>query len=304
MEVGGLGSHIWTIIILIAAAVWVISKIIRIVPEFQRLVILRLGRVIGAKGPGIVIVIPLIDRPIPVDLRELFVDIPQQTCITKDNAAIGIDFLIYMKVVEPIASVINVQNFLGAAEGIAKTTLRAVVGDIALDDVLAKREQINLKLREKLDEVTERWGVKVSSVEIKEILPPKDIQEAMTKQMSAERNRRALVTEAEGKREAAIAVAQGEKQAAILRAEGTRQATILEAEGEKQAKILNAEGYAEALQKIFDIAKTIDHKTLNLQYLEALKSLGTSAATKFVIPMEFTNLLKPFVETAQKATKE
>lgn len=301
MKKEGKMNVIITVVVLVAIFIYMAVKI---VPEYQRIVVLRLGRVIGAKGPGLILLIPYVDRPLWADLREIFIDIPQQTCITKDNAGIGIDFLIYMKIVEPIASVINVQNFLGAAEGIAKTTLRAVVGDIPLDDVLAKREQINLTLRAKLDEVTERWGVKITSVEIREILPPKDIQEAMTRQMSAERSRRAVVTEAEGKREAAITVAQGEKQAAILKAEGQRQALILTAEGDRQARILNAEGYAEALHKIFDIAKTIDHKTLNLQYLEALKTIGSQASTKFIIPMEFTNLLKPFVETAQKSTKE
>lgn len=290
-----------TVVVLIAIFIYMAIKI---VPEYQRIVVLRLGRVIGAKGPGLILLIPGVDKPMWVDLREIFIDIPQQTCITKDNANIGIDFLIYMKVIEPIASVINVQNFLGAAEGIAKTTLRAVVGDIILDDVLAKREQINLTLRTKLDDVTERWGVKVTSVEIREILPPKDIQDAMTRQMSAERTRRAVVTEAEGKKAAAITVAQGDKQAAILKAEGQRQALILTAEGDRQARILNAEGYAEALQRIFDTAKAIDHKTLNLQYLETLKTIGSQASTKFIIPMEFTNLLKPFVETAQKSTKE
>jgi regulator of protease activity HflC (stomatin/prohibitin superfamily) len=262
-----------------------LANTIRIVPEFQRLVIFRLGRCIGQKGPGLVIVIPLIDRPVRVDLRELFLQIPHQTCITRDNAPISIDFLVYWKVVDPSLSVIKVQDFAGASQGIATTTLRAVVGDIPLDDVLAKRDQINEVLRTKLDEVTERWGVKVTTVEIREIEPPKDVQEAMNKQMAAERNRRAMVTEAEGRREAAVKVAEGEKQAAILKAEG-----------DKQAAILRAEGFALALQKIFEVANTVDTKTMSLQYLDTLKALGASPATKFVFPMEFTSLLRPLFE--------
>lgn len=257
---------------------------IKIVREYQRLVIFRLGRCIGHKGPGLVLLIPFVDRPVWVDLRELFLEIPKQTCITKDNAPIDIDFLIYWKVVDPVASVIQVGNFAGASQGIATTTLRAVIGDILLDDVLAKREQINQVLRVKLDEVTERWGVKVTSVEIREILPPRDVQTAMNRQLAAERDRRAMVTEADGKREAAIKVAEGEKQATILRAEGDRQAAIL-----------RAEGFSLALEKIYGVAHTIDDKTMSLQYLEALKALGMGPATKFVLPMEFTNLLRPFL---------
>src|SRR5262249_37058889 len=202
--------------------------------------------------------------------------------ITRDNAPVDVDCLIYMYVVGPVDSVVQVQNYLGAAQGIAMTTLRAVVGDISLDDVLAKREQINNLLRVKLDEVTERWGVKVNSVEIREIIPPSGVQEAMNRQMSAERNRRAVVTEAEGKREAAVTVATGEKQAAILASEGARQSAIL-----------RAEGNAQALETIYSVARTIDTQTMSLQYLDTLRSLGTSQSTKFLIPMEVTSMLQP-----------
>jgi len=225
-----------------------------------------------------------------VDLREFFLEIPSQTCITKDNASINIDFLIYFKVFEPDQTVIQVTDFAGAARGIAMTTLRAVVGDISLDDVLAQREKINQVLRAKLDEVTERWGVKVTTVEIREILPPREVQEAMTRQMSAERTRRAVVTEAEGKRQATITVAEGDKQSAILRAEG-----------ERQAAILRAEGFSLALDRIFSVAKNIDSKTLTLQYLEALKVLGEGASTKFIFPLEFTKLLQPITDFVREA---
>ncbi|MFZ8844625.1 SPFH domain-containing protein [Thermoflexus sp.] len=270
-----------------------LGSMIRIVPEYQRLVVFRLGKVIGAKGPGLVLLIPVVDRAVTVDLREQFREIPQQTSITKDNAPIGIDFLIYWRVVDPVQSVVQVRDFVSAAVGIATTTLRAVIGDILLDDVLAKREYINQALRVKLDEVTERWGVKVTAVEIREIQPPRDVLEAMTRQMSAERNRRALVTEADGKREAAVKVAEGEKQAAILKAEGEKEAAILRAQGEREAQILRAEGFALALERIFSVARTLDANTMTLQYLEALKALGASPATKFVFPMEFTRLVAP-----------
>ena len=280
---------------LIAFAVIIVLVIllragIKIVREYQRLVVFRLGRSIGEKGPGVVYLIPLVDRAVLVDLREVFLEIPAQTTITKDNAPISIDFLIYWKVVDPAFTVIQVGNFAAAAQGIATTGLRAVIGDIILDDVLAKRDQINQVLRAKLDEVTERWGVKVTTVEIREITPPKDVQEAMTRQMSAERSRRALVTEADGKKQAAITIAEGEKQAAILRAEG-----------ERQAAILRAEGFSLALDKIFSVAKTVDANTMSLQYLEALKALGASPATKFVFPMEFARLLQPFLDYTGKS---
>ena len=285
-------------------ALIIIGSAVRIVPEYQRLVVLRLGRALGAKGPGLIILIPIVDRGIKVDLREIFFDVEPQAAITKDNAAISVDFYIYMKVVEPMASVIQVQNFYGASRGIAVTSLRAVVGEMLLDEVLAKREQINEALRVKLDDVTNRWGIKVTAVEIREVIPPRDIQDAMSRQMSAERDRRAVVTEAEGKREAQVTIAEGERQATILRAEGERQAAILEAEGGRQAQMLQAEGYAEALNRIFAAAKGIDSKTMSLQYLEALKELGSAESTKYVIPMEFTRLLQPFLGHAERSMQE
>lgn len=278
------------IIALVALLVIVLlTTAIKIVPEYKRIVVLRLGKAIGVRGPGLVILIPFVDQPIWQDLREFVINVPPQTCITKDNAPVSIDFLIYLKVVDARSSVIEVERFRDASQGIAMTTLRAVVGDLALDDVLARRDQINQILRVKMDEVTGRWGIKVTMVEIREIQPPRDVQDAMTRQMSAERNRRALVTEADGKREAAIKVAEGEKQAAILKAEGGR-----------QAQILTAEGYSLALEKIEAAANTVGSKTMSLQYLDALRTLGNTPATKFVLPMEFTALLRPFVQFAEK----
>jgi regulator of protease activity HflC (stomatin/prohibitin superfamily) len=275
----------------------ILTNAIRIVPEYQRLVVFRLGRVLSPpRGPGIVFLIPIIDRPVRVDLREQIREVPHQVSITKDNAPISIDFLWYFKVIEPTASVVAVGNFEMSAAGMATTTLRSVIGGIALDEVLSQRENINTTLRTKLDEVTERWGVKVTNVEIREIIPPREVQEAMNRQMTAERIRRAVVTESTGTREAAINVAEGEKQSAILKAEGGKQANILQAEGERQAQLLRAEGFALALERIFASAKTVDQKTMTLQYFETLKNLGQGASTKFIFPMEFTSMIENFMK--------
>jgi len=276
-----------------------LANAIRIVPEYQRLVVFRLGRCIGARGPGIVILIPVVDRAVRVDLREQVREIPHQTSITKDNAPISIDFLWFYKVLDPTDSVLQVGNFETAAQGMATTTLRAVIGGIMLDEVLSEREHINNMLRTRLDEVTERWGVKVTNVEIREIIPPREVQDAMNRQMSAERIRRAVVTESTGTREAAINVAEGEKQAAILRAEGQKQGAILEAEGARQSQLLRAEGFSNALEKIYAVAQTIDSKTMTLQYFETLKSIGTSPSTKYIFPMEFTSLLSDFLKSRE-----
>jgi len=273
----------WAALIIVVIIVLAfISSTVKIVREYERVVLFTLGRLVGAKGPGIVIVLPFINRVNKVDLRERYIEVPHQTCITKDNAPTDIDFLIYYKVVEAAQSIVQVQNFAGASVGIATTTLRAVVGDIPLDELLAKREQINSILRTKLDEVTERWGIKVTNVEIREIRPPKDVQESMVKQMSAERTRRAMVLEADGKRESTILVAEGDKKSAILKAEG-----------DKQAVILRAQGYAESLLQIYGAAKSIDAKTMTLQYLDTLKTIGNSPSTKYIIPAEFTELVRP-----------
>lgn len=276
------------------------TSVIRIVPEYHRLVVFRLGRCVGDRGPGLVILIPFIDRAVRVDLREQVREIPHQTSITKDNASISIDFLWYFKILDPTESVLQVGNFEAAAQGMATTTLRAVIGSIALDEALSERDHINNMLRTKLDEVTERWGVKVTNVEIREIIPPREIQDAMNRQMSAERNRRAVVTESTGQREAAINVADGEKQAAILRAEGEKQGAILRAEGERQSQLLRAEGFANALTRIYESAQEVDPKTMTLQYFETLKQIGMSASTKYIFPMEFSSMLESFIASRKE----
>jgi regulator of protease activity HflC (stomatin/prohibitin superfamily) len=270
-------------IILVLVAIAIAS--IKIVNQYERFLVFTLGRTSPneVKGPGWVFIVPIAQRGVRVDLRERFIEIPSQTNITKDNAPINIDFLIYWRIVDPYRSIVEVQNFEGALQNIATTTLRAVIGDILLDDVLSKREQINEVLRAKMDEVTERWGGKVTTVEIREIIPPREVQDAMNRQLSAERTRRAVIIESEGSRQSAINVA-----------EGTKQAEILKAEGDRQAAILRAEGFSLALEQIYSAASKIDQKTMALQYLEAFKALGASPSTKFVLPLEITSLSETF----------
>jgi regulator of protease activity HflC (stomatin/prohibitin superfamily) len=260
--------------------------ILNFIRDYERLARFKFGRFQGMKGPGPVWKIPIIHQIKKVDTRTQVLDIPRQTNITRDNASIGIDFLIYMRVDINSAekAVMEVEDYTQAVAGLATTTLRAVVGDINLDDVLSQRDRINELIRSRLDSETERWGIKVTNVEIREIDPPREIQEAMNRQMSAERLRRAVILESEGTREASIKVAEGQKQAEILRAEGDRQASAL-----------RAEGFALALTSIDDVAHRVHQHTMGLQYLEALKTLGASPASKFVVPLELAGLLQQVV---------
>jgi len=277
---------------LVVVLLTIVYLSVRVVQQYEKMVVFRLGRTNEGlvRDPGLRFLIPIIDRPVKVDVRETFIEVPSQTTITRDNAPISVDFLIYWRIVDPLKSVVNAFNFTGMLAGVAQTTLRAVIGDILLDEVLSKREQINEVLRVKLDEVTERWGGKVTTVEIREITPPRDVQDAMNRQLSAERTRRAVITESEGTRQAAINVAEGQKQSEILKAEGDRQAAIL-----------RAEGFSQALTRIFQAASGVDQKTMALQYLEALKALGASPSTKFVIPTEFTRLVEPFAGFVERS---
>jgi len=273
--------------------------IIKIVRQYERLAVFTLGKFSdrgGLKGPGLRILVWPIQTSTTIDLREEVIDIPRQTNITSDNAPLDIDFLVFLRPIEHEAQkvVLEVVNYHQAVIGMATTILRAVVGEMTVDEVLSQRERINDELRVKLDEITGRWGIKVTQVEIKEIEPAADIQAAMNRQMAAERLRRAEVTEAEGKRQAAITVAEGEKQAEILRAEGQRQSDILTAEGDQQAQVLRAQGFSTALDQIYNVAQNVDTKTLSLQYFETLKEMGRGDSTKFIFPMEFTKLLGPF----------
>lgn len=265
--------------------------LLNFVKDYERIARFRFGKFEGMKGPGIVIAFPVIHAKVWVDTRTEVLDIPRQTNITKDNAPIDIDFLVYMRVDVNTAerAVLEVEDYHSAVIGLATTTLRAVIGDIPLDDVLSQRDRINELIRSRLDQETARWGIKATNVEIRELTPPREIQDAMSRQMSAERVRRAVVLEADGTKQANITVAEGEQQAAILRAEG-----------DKQAAVLRAQGFGEALLRIFEAAREIDEKTMTLQYLDTLKALGASPSSKFLFPLEFTRLLEGLVPATNR----
>ena len=267
--------------------------IISFVRDYERIARFRLGKFEGMKGPGVVIAIPIIHSTEKIDTRVEVLDISRQTNITKDNVPLSIDVLVYLRVDVANAerSVLEVEDYRYAVRGLATTTMRAVIGDMALDEVLSQRDRINELIRTRLDTETERWGIKVTNVEIREVDPPSDVQDAMNQQMNSERERRAAVLQASGIKEAAITVAEGEKQAAILKAEGDRQAEILNAEGDQQATVLRAQGYASALSAIHGVAQGVDANTMTLQYVDALKELGSGDSTKFVLPLELTKML-------------
>jgi len=261
-------------------AVFYILASVRIFKEYERGVKFRLGKYVGEVGPGLEFVWAIIENAISIELRVRTLDVPRQDVITKDNASVGVDAVIYYKVVDPSKVILKVENFEYATIRLAQTTLRSIIGDMDLDSVLSQREVINTKLRETLDSATGEWGVKIEAVEIKEVEPPRPIQEAMTKQMAAERNKRAVILEAEGSR-----------QAKILEAEGDKEATIKKADGERQSKILRAQGEAEAIRTIADSAKAnLKDSAMTLWQLKAFEEVGKSPSTKFIIPMEFTSL--------------
>ena len=268
-----------------------------IVRQYERLVPFRLGKFMGLGGPGLRLMIPFVDSFQKVDTREQVERVPTQSYITKDNVVVDMDFVLYYRVIEDMAerSVIEVRNPDRAVQQLAVAELRSIVGNITLAEALSEREKLQSQLQLSLDENTERWGIKVQGVAINEIDPPLGVKAAMEREKSAAAIKTAEITESEGQRQAQINRAEGEKQAAILNAEGERQAEILNAEGDRQAAILNAEGFSNALDKIYSVAKNVDAKTMSLQYFETLKQLGSSPSTKFIFPMEFTNVLKPFL---------
>lgn len=309
-----------TVFVYIVIALFVIViaySSIRIIQQASVGIVERLGKFHGTAARGINVIIPFIDhfRAI-VDLREQVMDFPPQPVITKDNVTMMIDTVVYYQVTDPFRYTYEIANPLMAIENLTATTLRNIVGDLELDETLTSRDLVNNKLRTILDEATDKWGIKVNRVELKNILPPQDIQNAMEKQMRAEREKREAVLRAEGQKTASILEAEGQKQSAILKAEAQKEASIREAEGFKQAKILQAQGEAEAIrtvQKSFADSLVMikdanaDQKVLALKALETLKDLGNGQATKLIIPGELSGLgsvfasLKEIVSTDTKA---
>ena len=277
-----------------------------IVQQYQRMVVQKFGTFVGNRRPGFHFLIPIVYTGIKVDLRERVARVPTQKYITADNVVVDMDFVIYYRVIDELAerAVLEVQNFELAVVNLAFATLRAVIGSTTLAEALTEREKMRDALQVRMDEVTERWGVKVSQVEINEIDPPPGVKQAMEREKSAEAIKTAEITESEGQRQAQINRAEGERQAAILEAEGQRQSDILRAEGDQQAQILRAEGFSTALEKIYTVANTVDGKTMSLQYFETLKALGASPSTKWIFPMEFTSMLGNFMSGSSGSSQQ
>ncbi len=268
-----------------------------LVQQYQKLVVQKFGTFVGTQGSGLRFLLPLVYHGTKVDLRERVTRVPTQKYITADNVVVDMDFVIYYRVMEEHAerAVLEVQNFELAVVNLAFATLRAVIGATTLSSALAERERIRDEVQIRMDENTERWGVKISQVEINEIDPPDGVKQAMEREKSAEAIKTAEITESEGARQSQINIAEGEKQAAILSAEGNRQSEILKAEGEQQAAVLRASGFSEALERINSVAAGADGRTMSLQYFDTLKSLGDSPSTKWIFPMEFTSMLGNFM---------
>ena len=268
-----------------------------VVKQYERMVVLKWGVHDRTSHAGFRVVLPIVETGRIIDTRERVRRVPTQKYITSDNVVVDMDFVLYFRVLadEAEKAVLNVENVEAAVINAAVAGLRSVIGATSLASALAERERIRDTLQLQLDEETGRWGVKVTQVAINEIDPPPGVKAAMEREKSAEAIKTADITESEGQRQAQINRAEGERNSAILKAEGDRQAEILQAEGDQQAAILRAEGFSSALDKIYQVASTVDVKTMSLQYFETLKSLGNSPATKFIFPMEFTSMLQPFL---------
>ena len=303
---GGLGWLFFGLIILVAMVIVVLFAVIRQVEQYETAVRLRLGKYHDMLNPGWNFVIPFLDQAIMVDLRTQVLDVPRQEVITKDNSPTMVDAVIYFRVADGKRAILEVSSYRQAIINMAQTTLRAVIGDMELDQVLSNRDRINHGLRDRLDVETDKWGVKVENVEIREVDPSPNVKQAMEDQTAAERNRRANILRADGDKRAAILNAEGDKQSRILEAEGLRQAQILEAQGQRTAHILQQQGEAQGLRIISMGAAALDSKALTVLSLDTLKKLGAGASTKFVLPFELTRLIEGAAEYvgASRATPD
>ncbi len=268
-------------------------KSVKILRPYEKGVIERLGKYSRTAESGVVILIPFIEKMVKVDLREQVVDVPPQEVITKDNTVVVVDCVIFYEVVDAFNATYNVVNFYQAITKLAQTNLRNIIGDLELDETLTSREMINAELREVLDVATDKWGSKVVRVEIQKIEPPHDIVEAMSKQMKAERMKRASILEAEGYKQSQIKKSEGDKQATILEAEGKAQSIMKMAEADKQAAILRAEGEAAAIEKVYTSIHegNPDDGLIAVKYLESLEKIADGKATKVFLPLESSGVL-------------
>jgi regulator of protease activity HflC (stomatin/prohibitin superfamily) len=280
------------LIFIIIAVLIILTSGIKIIQPYEQGIYMRLGRFVRVLGSGFHVVSPLINQVVKIDLRTQVLDIPRQEVITKDNSPTNVDAVIYIKIIDPKRSYFEVQNYRVATVYLAQTTLRSRIGDMVLDEVLSNREKINLMLRDVLDKETDKWGVKVEAVEIREVDPSPAVKGAMEEQTSSERQRRAAILRADGQKKAAILSAEGDKRGKILQAEGSKQSRILVAEGQRLATILEAQGEAQKLRILALGASPLDSKALTVLSLDALKSVGNGQATKIIFPFEITKLIE------------
>jgi regulator of protease activity HflC (stomatin/prohibitin superfamily) len=280
--------------IVIAIAAIVLLSGLKVLNEYERAVVFRLGRLNPFRGPGVIFVIPILERAVRIDLRTVTLDIPPQDVITRDNVTMKVSAVLYFRVIDPSRAVTEVRDYLYATMQLAQTTLRSVGGQTELDDLLSQREKLNAKIQEIIDAQTEPWGIKVVLVELKNIDPPQDIKLTMEKQMTAERSRRAVVTTAEGEKSSAILKAEGQKQSQIVNAEGEKESRILEAEGQAQARLRVAQAEAQAIQVVAEAIGGAGNPAQYLiaqRYLEAFAQLGANADRIVYLPYEASGIL-------------
>ena len=287
------GPIIITLVVMAFVVFVIAAKGLRIVRPWEKGLIERLGRYQRTVGSGLTVIIPFLERLMKVDMREQVVDVPPQHVITKDNVAVEVDAVVYYEVTDPVKVTYNVENFYIAATKLAQTNLRNLIGDLALDESLTSRELINTKLREILDDATDKWGTKVTRVELQRIEPPQDVTDAMHRQMKAERERRATILEAEGQKQAVILEAEGFKQAAIRKAEGQAEAIRKVADADRYQKLTVAQGEGEAIETVFGAIHKGNptNDLIAIKYLEALADVANGRATKVFLPLETSGIL-------------
>ena len=287
MSIGILLLAIFLVFVIIIFA----TSGIKIVQPYEQAIYMRLGKFVRVLDQGLNIVTPLINQVVKIDLRTEVMDVPKQEVITKDNSPVNVDAVIYIKVTDPKNAFFEVTNYRLATVNLAQTTLRSVIGQMELDQILSNRENINVQLRDTLDENTDKWGVRVETVEIKEVDPAPKVKQSMEEQTSAERKRRAAILEADGQRTAMILSAEGKKKSQVLEAEGERKSMILKAEGKRTATILEAQGEAQKLRIMSVGAASMDAKALSVLSMDTLKAVGDGQASKIYLPLEITRLM-------------
>ena len=282
---------ILTVVVIIAVIITITSGI-KIVQPYEQAIYMRLGKFVRVLNQGLNVVCPLINQVVKMDLRTEVLDVPKQEVITKDNSPVDVDAVIYIKVTDPKNAFFEVTDYRFATVNLAQTTLRSIIGDMELDEILSSREKINVSLRDILDENTDKWGVKIEAVEIREVNPARKVKDSMEEQTSAERKRRAAILEADGQKRAAILEAEGKKRSRILEAEGLRQSMILEAEGKRLATILEGQGEAQKLRIMSVGAAAMDSKAMSVLSMQTLQKVGEGESSKIFFPMEVTKLIE------------